>query len=415
MNKFLAILTAIAIAHSWTSAVAAPGTLLRTFLSPDRPNTGNGFGTSVATIGDDVLISDPYYSGGGRVYRFDAATGALVQTISNPTPRDGDRFGLGIRAFGTDILIGAPYDGPTLFPGYVFTTGAAYLFDGVTGALKRTFQEPGPTSSSDTFGNSFATIGNSVIVGATNPFHGPTMFDGTTGTVVRSFPNPSPDGIDFYGEHVDASGGTVFVAGPQNVGSSDIGTVYQFNATTGALIHTFEESSAGGGSRFGSSIAAANGRLLVGDPGSYNSGAAYLYDSITGDLLRTFPKQNPSERTFYGDEVAIIDSLAVVGAFTFQHPGAAYIFDMESGALELTLREPPGRNEGFGYALAPLGGNLVVGSPSMGSGNPGAVYLFEVAIVPEPDSVILAGVGALILLAFAAAHLRQKIDRPRKI
>ena len=373
------------------------------FLSPDSPNSANGFGQSIAVLGDTVLIADPFTTGGGKVYQFNANTGSLVKTITNPTPFEGDRFGWSIATYNGDILIGAPFDGsvPNQAPRHY---GAAYLFDGATGGLKQTFIAPGSRSSIDQFGWSVTAVDGAVVIGS--EYRGAAMYNPTNGNLIRNFPNPSTQSSSFYGEQVFGVGNSVLIAAPQEPeGNLDDGRVYRFNIQNGSLERVYDEAVGAGGNRFGHAMTAVNGKVLIGDPHSYDSGSAYLYDIATGALLRTFPKQNPSERTFYGESVALVGSLAVVSAVSFQDPGAAYVFNIDSGTLALTIREPLGRDEGFGDAMATLGGDLLVGSPSQGSGA-GAVYLFEVVAVPEPSSFVLSGIGTVVIILAFGRHRR---------
>jgi len=116
---------------------------------------------------------------------------ALVQTFLNPTPAADDGFGYSVAALGSNVLVGAPFDdtGTT-------NAGAVYLFDGSTGALLRTFQQPTP-GAGDNFGYSVATLGNNVLVGAPFNSTGATnagtayLFDGSTGLCSRPSLTPS--------------------------------------------------------------------------------------------------------------------------------------------------------------------------------------------------------------------------------
>jgi hypothetical protein len=61
---------------------ADTGAVLQTFLPPAGAEE---FGTDVGVAGTDVLVSSPLDA---AVYRFDAATGDLLQTYTDPTPND---------------------------------------------------------------------------------------------------------------------------------------------------------------------------------------------------------------------------------------------------------------------------------------------------------------------------------------
>src|SRR5207244_4574928 len=73
----------------------------------------------------------------GAVYVFDRASGNLLVTIENPTPDPGDQCGSAVAIAGENVLVGAELDDAG-----ALDTGAAYLFDGGTGALLQTFPDP---------------------------------------------------------------------------------------------------------------------------------------------------------------------------------------------------------------------------------------------------------------------------------
>jgi hypothetical protein len=90
----------------------------------------------------------------GSVYLFDGNTGELLLTINNPEPAAFDRFGWSVAGVGTNLLVGTPLDDP----GGVVDAGSAYLFDGGTGALLRTFNSPN-LKADEYFGWSVAGVG----------------------------------------------------------------------------------------------------------------------------------------------------------------------------------------------------------------------------------------------------------------
>ena len=133
----------------------APRVLLRNFLNPS-PAENDGFGRSVAAIGNNFVVGAPgddtAAADGGAAYLFDE-TGHLLRTLMNPTPVDGDWFGVSVAALGNDVLVGAP--GSTV----AADNGAAYLFDGTTGGLLLTFLNPTP-GDDDFFGGAVAAVGS---------------------------------------------------------------------------------------------------------------------------------------------------------------------------------------------------------------------------------------------------------------
>jgi hypothetical protein len=67
---------------------------------------------------------------------------------------------LSLASFGDDVLVGAN-------PAYATFEGKAYLIDGVTGALLRSFSHPAGLSwINEGFGRAVAAVGTNVLVGA---------------------------------------------------------------------------------------------------------------------------------------------------------------------------------------------------------------------------------------------------------
>ncbi len=88
------------------------------------------------------------------------ASGSLLRTFVGPYAAAGDKLGTSVATLGTNVLVGTPYDDTQARDG-----GAVFLFDGATGTVLQTLLDPG-MAASDFFGVSLATIGSSVVVGA---------------------------------------------------------------------------------------------------------------------------------------------------------------------------------------------------------------------------------------------------------
>jgi hypothetical protein len=278
----------VALGLGASAALGKPGDLLQTFQKP-TPAAGNDFGCSVAAVGNNVLIGafrdDAGASDAGAAYLFDGSTGALLRTFLNPTPATDDWFGYSVAAVGNNVLLGAPYDdtGAT-------DAGAAYLFDGSTGNLLRTFQKPTPAKSAG-FGCSVALVGDNVLVGAYGADAGATdagaayLFDGSTGNLLRTFQKPTPAAYDWFGCSVAAVGNNVLVAAPwDDAGATDAPAAYLFDGSTGALLWTFQNPTPAAGDLFGCSVAAVGNNVLIGAPwddaGATNAGAVYLFEGV---------------------------------------------------------------------------------------------------------------------------------------
>lgn len=376
-----------------------PSSPLVTLISP-TPTSGDNFGFSVAAVGTNVLIGAPYASPGGVVdaglaYLFDN-TGVLLQTFSKPTaPVPDERFGWSVAALGTDVLIGAPFDNTA-----ASQSGAVYLFDGTTGALLRTLATPTADIGAG-FGWSVAGVGNDILVGApftTSPVGGifqagsAYLFNGTTGTLLQTFNNPTPALSDQFGYSVAGLGTNVLIGAPyKDIGGLiDVGSAYIFNSTTGTLLQTLDKPNPAAGDFFGWSVAGVGTNALVGSlgdsTGAVNAGSAYLFNGTTGALLQTFNNPNPGTGDFFGRSVAAVGSNVLVGAHSADigaaNAGAAYLFDGTTGALLQTFFNPNGTtgagNE-FGWAVAAAGSNVLISShfDNIGAPTAGAAYLFD--------------------------------------
>ncbi|MBW4548622.1 MAG: CHAT domain-containing protein [Symplocastrum torsivum CPER-KK1] len=278
--------------------------LLQIFDNPE-PAPEDRFGDSIAAIGTDTVVigarlDDAGAIDAGSVYVFDVGDPENPRlTINNPNPADGDQFGFSLDAVGTNIIIGAPFtDSDT----GVIDAGAAYLFDSNTGLNLFTFTNPEPVEN-DRFGNSVAGVGANVIIGAPNE-PGATdpgaayLFDGGTGTLLQTFNNPNPAGGDRFGTTVAGVGTNILIgANRDDAGAIDSGAVYLFDGTTGGLLQTFTNPEPAVNAQFGDAIAVLGTNLLVGarldDTAGVDSGVAYSFDaSLTGFSFNDNPDQS---------------------------------------------------------------------------------------------------------------------------
>jgi len=102
------------------------GEAIRTLPVPEGP-TDHDFGASVALEGGLLLVGAPYASNQdeenaiGRAYLYNGTTGKLLNTFEDPSPTVSDLFGYAVAIHGDAALIGAPFDS--------FAEGKAHLFD----------------------------------------------------------------------------------------------------------------------------------------------------------------------------------------------------------------------------------------------------------------------------------------------
>jgi hypothetical protein len=258
------------------------GTLLRTFLPPSNIPL---FGISVALDGDTVVIGSfedqeafgsPNPGRPGRVFVYNAATGALTRTVTDPTFNfQMQGFGSAVAVAGDTLVVGAPYQhvAANLPP------GQAFVFDLATGTLLRTFNSAA-RHLNQLFGISVAVSGNRLVVGAREQAY---VFDVTTGGLLANLGDPTPTLNTQFGVDVGIAGDRVLVGAAKDdrFGLSQTGSAYLFDAATGTYLRSFEDPHPAAGDWFGNSVALAGNRAVVGTSPlrpAAGAGAAYLFD-----------------------------------------------------------------------------------------------------------------------------------------
>jgi outer membrane protein assembly factor BamB len=339
---------------------ATSGELLRAFDDPNRTTSGSyGSGAALAVEGDRILVGDPYDdtsgSDAGQAYLFDAKTGTLIGTFDDATLDDGSNYPSSVGGFGEAVaidgdlvLIGEPDDNT-----YGNGSGQAHLFNASTGAFLWVFDDPTPEDSSTSY----------------------------------------PGG---FGEAVAIDGDCVLIGEPHGHGGSNRGEAHLFDATSGALLRTFE-----GYDRFGSAVALDCDHVLIGDPwASDHLGKAHLFDATTGALLRTF--EDPTgdgKKHGFGASVALDGNRVLIGApdagyidldtgfvdFNFFYAGRAYLFDATTGEMSRAFKDPEltlggdafGASVALGNNRALIGAPHPVGLTPIGRRKQGRAYLFR--------------------------------------
>jgi protocatechuate 3,4-dioxygenase beta subunit len=287
----------------------------------------------------------------GEVYLFDGSTGALLQTFSDPNPEDGpspeqNRFGgseRALAAYGNNVLIGDPEADVN----GVEAAGALYLFDSSNGNLIRTFANPTP-GVYDKFGGPFSVIGDNILIGAgLDDTRGEDtgiayLYDGSTGQLLRTFLNPTPEVGDHFGSGAAGVGNFVLIAAiDDNTGATSAGAVYVFDASNGDLLHTLTSPTPAAEDRFGIDMKVVGGSVLIGndrdDTGATDAGIAYLYDIASGELLQTLHNPTPEEDASFARIVAVAGSTALIPSWaTFDGvplAGVVYQFDLASSTV----------------------------------------------------------------------------------
>lgn len=311
---------------------------------------GDQFGMDVALSGDNILVGAPGYDteefNAGAVYLFrpDGAGGLTETKIAASDSEEADTFGRYVAMSGENLLVGARYHNAA---GH--RAGAAYLYqpDGAGGLIETKFVAS-DAASNDLYGSTVAIAGDTILIGA--PLHdagasnaGAVYLyepDGAGGFTETKITASDAQPGDLFGFSVASSGDALLVGALQLQGSeTSAGAVYRYQSSIlGGFTETKITSSDGqSGDHFGTSVALADGNILVGarhhDGAGVSAGAAYLYrpDGL-GGLTET--KLSASDGQAYdnlGADVALIGHKSVVSAPG--HDGAAvdagsvYVFD----------------------------------------------------------------------------------------
>jgi len=374
------------------TAAGSPYGLVQTYPNPS-PTPADEFGSAVAWMppGDKLAVAarSDELSGTtrvGAIYILDKNSGSVVSVLSRGGSTANDYLGYSLAVSGTEILAGAPHDNTG-----DSDSGAAYLFDSLTGSLLMTFTNPFP-SAFDYFGWSVAVISDTAAL------VGEPQFSTSTINVGRAYicqiesgdcsfaidnPDSSGDGAQF-GYSVAALGDKFAIAAPFD---GQHGKVYVYTTTTGSLYHTITLTTTTSGDSFGSALAIVNGNLLIGASNGGTSilntaGAAYIY-TPGGTLLRSFYNPDPNDGSArFGASVASDGTFILIGApGAASGEGRAYLYSASTGALIDTFQAAsPSTSDNFGSSVAVLGENFLVGAPG---DNPAALggnaYRFGVA------------------------------------
>jgi hypothetical protein len=343
-----------------------------------RPRRGGQFGkTPPAFFGSDIVVGAP---DDDLVYVFDDG-GLTKQTIPNPesTPI---RFGAAVGTFGDGILVGAPDDGGGM------GGGAVYLFDPTNSIAQWVFfnPDPPPPLSDSSFGTAIATVGSSVVVGDSRVFCDPPcgpgiayVLDGAMGDLRGTLNDPEGGATDGFGISLSAFGSQI-VVGANGVRGD--GAAYLVDPSTGSLAQAFQRPR--GGSNFAASVAALMDTVVLGAPNGFGSGV--VLRGLADNLAR-IPDPQPARGDRFGASAAVdgTGDRLIVGAPGADargapNAGAAYLFQLSTGSLYATFQKTqPAEGDGFGTSVAFLGSDVVVGAPYDDGGieNAGAVYLFD--------------------------------------
>jgi beta-lactamase regulating signal transducer with metallopeptidase domain/outer membrane protein assembly factor BamB len=370
----------------------AISTVPTTLVLSARGNTGQ----STAEAENSPPNSAKTHQGSGKltiVPAPEAHFGDLICIYQDPNVNGGSLFGQSIATVGGNILVGAPHD------------EVAYLFDGSTGKLLRTFMAP-PEAKPWAFGWCVAALGRNVLIadvadrtdglGSGRVY----LFNGLTGELLRTFANPRPDTYVAFGLAVAGMGDdrVIVEAWPKDT-TGRIGFVIGLvlDASTGKTLQVFQTPRAKWPTTDAAWVTTIDQQVLIGAPedntGAEKAGAVYTFDSTTGKPVRTFLDPTPAPSALFGNCIAVAGNRVLIGAalatIDGKKSGAAYLFERETGKLLHSFMNPApseagkysGRLDGdyFGRSVAFVGNNILIGVTwdDTGAKAAGVAHLFD--------------------------------------
>ena len=374
-------LMAVAISLAATAVFVAPVhgqlTMENSKILADDGEEFDQFGWAVAL--DNGLLAvgtnaaDDQGANSGSAYLFSSSTGMQLFKL---LPVDGaadDYFGYSIALQDGVVAVGAVWDRDN-----GIEAGSAYLFEASTG-LQLHKLLPADGAADAWFGYSIAIDGGTVVVGAAyddavgNDSGAAYIFDAITGAqLLKLVPtDAAPD--DLFGYAVAVRSGVVALGAVwDDDNGTNSGSVYLFDASTGVQIDKLLPSDGGEHDFFGTAVDLDSGVVAVGargdDDNGSAAGAAYLFEAATGNqTAKLLPADGEAEDQF-GASIAIDRGVVVVGApgadDNGSDSGAAYVFDAGTGVqLRKCLPADGAAGDGFGYSVAASMETLVAGTP----------------------------------------------------
>lgn len=296
------------------------------------------------------------------------------QAIADPNAAVDSRFGAAVAVAGNILLVGVPRHDAGGFD----DRGQVRIFQRAGDTWNAVGSVEGASAGAN-FGASLVISGDIVVVGAPGANEA-RVFRLTGATLTQVTSLAGGVGESAIGLAVAATSGTVFAGGANAL-------VYRNGSGTTWSAQFSVSPSDPARAAFGASLAAANGQLLVGDPGQvFGTGAVYTGADSGGGTWGVTNKFSQAGARRFGEAVAWrAPNVAIIGAPASAvgpviDAGNVHVRSTSGGGSELQLlaAASPIGSENFGAALAVAGPVLLVGSPHDASAaTAGAVHVFR--------------------------------------
>ena len=352
-------------------------------INSPNPQPGGNFGATMDSSNGLLLVGAPDQlvnglGDAGIAYLYDVRTGSLVRTLASPDSQAAGFFGGSVEIADNTLIIGAA--GETV-PG-IFAAGRVYVFNATTGALEQTLTISNSTSF--VFGENIEEANGLLAIGSNDMVRGIPeagrvyIYNATTYSLIRTLVSPNAQLGGQFGTGLEVADDLIVVgANLERVGGvPDVGRAYVFNATTGSLISFIVPPDTNTGFFGGGHPVLAEGRVYIGAFANVNgiprAGAVYIFDATTGVLEMTLTSPNAERFGLFGSAVTVTKNRLIVGAFGetvdgIRAAGRVYIFNTNTGSLTTTLVDPSVQGlfgSTFGSSVQSSNGRVFVGAPS---------------------------------------------------
>lgn len=260
--------------------------------------------------------------------------------IENPEPASGDRFGTSLAAADRWLLVGAPEDANA---GAV-KAGSVIVFEWVGGQyVEHSRLSAADGAAGDAFGISVAVDGDTAVAGAWNdslPAGSGAgsayvfTFDGAAWNASVKLAAPDAATGDGFGASVSLDGDTLLVGAPFDdlPSLANAGSAHLFVRNGGwSHVTRLAAPDATPFDFFGTAVAAADGRLLVGaSDADAGAGAVYAFErsGVQAPFLHRFIATDRGATDGFGAALSIEGAAVLVGASRHAaQAGAAYLFE----------------------------------------------------------------------------------------
>jgi hypothetical protein len=383
-RKCLQILSVVLLLSNSQAIAEWRGRVVQTYeyAHPTVPGFTDGFGHALLAVGDKIVVGAPYadpdgIGNAGAIYVYESKSGALLHEIISPDPFSSGQFGGVLSVADGKVLAGSPRDyedGPTPW----VESGRAFRIDPMNSAILDVFNSPdsGPFQE---FGRAVAGNGQATVISSRREFGTAYIYNGLAQPIRLTDPlNQSVSDAFGLGVFVDDS--FAFITG-RNTFAGEPDRLYCYGLSNGQSRGRFDDPTRDTKGAFGYKLAFFGDYLAIAEPyhsysGADFAGIVYLFDRVTRQLVLTIPNPDPDAFDAFGWSLATVGNNLIVGG---QGTDAAYLFDGANGELLLELTAPTAADEEYGISVAAFNNDILVSADDV---------IYRYRVVPEPSTLM---------------------------